>query len=177
MNAMEYVIIIGVLIVLVIAIVAANTKMKSSSLGEQVTLPGNIIFDNLMILTPAIVPFQNGVSTTFMIYENGIMVVQGQDAIEVPWNAITEIEAINHSHISTQGGSVLGGAAVGGILMGEVGALIGGLSGLQSNTVKGHLFYMSFNYSEFGLTTFSIHVGAEIFDFMNLVNQFKNQTN
>lgn len=172
---MEYVIIVGVLIVLLIAIVASNSKVKSTILGEQVTLPGNTIFDNLMILTPTVVPFHNGVSTTFMIYENGIMVVQGQDAIEVPWNAITEIQAINHSQISTHSGSVLGGAAVGGLLMGEVGALIGGLSGMQLNTVKGHLFYMSFIYGEYGLTTFSIMAGGEIFDFINLVNQYIDQ--
>jgi hypothetical protein len=72
--------------------------------------------------------------------------------------------------------SIIGRSVVGGLLFGEIGAIIGGMSGLQQGQehIGGDLFLISFNYAEFGKTVLGVGVENGVVKFLKKYNELNS---
>lgn len=139
-------IILIVVIIIIAIIITVNANKKSDRLGEKVS--GTQISGRLRVLSKNNQTFQDDKEAFIFIYDRGVQIMQSTTVTEVPWGAIYEFNSGNYSQIVNKNKSVIGRAAVGGLLFGDIGAMIGGMSGLQQSQVDvgGDLFVMSFNY-------------------------------
>jgi hypothetical protein len=162
------VLIIVCVIILIIAIVAIANKENYSKTN---------INGKLHILSEKSIPLKNGKEAYFSLSKKGINILQGTVSIDIPFGAIYEVKSSNFSQIINKDKSVGGRAAVGGLLFGEIGAIIGGMSGLQQGQehVGGDLFIISFNYAEFGKTILGIRVENGVIEFLNKYDELSGK--
>ena len=57
-------------------------------------------------------------------------------ATKIPQDSVIKVKAIVNQHITKGAGGTLGGAAVGGLLFGGAGAIVGGLAGGNNKTTR-----------------------------------------
>lgn len=169
---MIWIIVISVVVAITIMIVTLGSK--SDRLGEKVA--GTQIDGLLRIMSKGHETFQNNKLTYWNIYERGVSISQGTTIIEIPWDSISEINTGSYSQFVNKDKSVIGRAAVGGLLLGDVGAVVGGMSGLQQSQVDvgGDLVVISFTY-EGKKTTFGLKATQDLPKFMAAYNRFKNE--
>jgi len=66
---------------------------------------------------------------------------------EVPYSKITNIGHFSESELTSQNKSVVGRAAVGGLLLGPLGAIVGGMSGVNGSKMS-YKTYLVVNYRD-----------------------------
>lgn len=71
---------------------------------------------------------------SLIVYEKGIYISKFK--VEIPFSDIVAISSSTTSSTETKERSVIGRAVVGNFLLGETGAIIGGMSGLKDKKVK-----------------------------------------
>lgn len=165
-------IIVGVVIVFIVVVIIASIPGKSEKLGDDL---GCAISGSLRILSKPSIPLKSNDNTYFTLYDGGISIMQNTTTIEVPWGAIYEINTENFSQIMNKDKSVIGRAAVGGLVFGEIGAIIGGMSGLQQSQehVGGNLFLISFNYGSYGKAILGIRSDYGVLEFVEKYYELK----
>lgn len=75
---------------------------------------------------------------------NGISIHFGFNNFPISYDQIIELKSVSHQQLSSEGKSILGRAAVGWLLLGPAGAIVGGLAGLGSKTIGNYLFTITF---------------------------------
>lgn len=110
---------------------------------------------NLEIASDSIVFFQKGKSPLL--------------SIEI--NKIDNVQTLQEYENTEQNKSVIGRALVGGLLLGGVGAIVGGISGVGTKTKQNTLYYLEITAGE------NIIVLKPFFNSENIANVIKNQIN
>lgn len=67
-------------------------------------------------------------------------------SVYLPYNKIVGVVHTTEKEISEKGKSVLGRAAIGGVLLGPLGAIVGGISGTGKKEKSNLSFYVVINY-------------------------------
>lgn len=70
------------------------------------------------------------------------------DAIRIPYADITAVTILTDKEIAEQSKSVVGRAVVGGILLGPLGAIVGGMSGIGNKQKTVSKYYFIINYTD-----------------------------
>lgn len=83
---------------------------------------------------------------TVAAHTNGISISGGLNFFYIHHAQIIDMKFIKHDNLSVQNKSVIGRAAVGGLILGPLGAVVGGMSGLGSKYKKlgAYLFIINF---------------------------------
>lgn len=179
MEGTLVVLIIFVIIGLCIAgYIAANTSHKSNIVGNS--LPDFKVHGTLYNLSDTLTPFKIGKDALMELHEKGIVISQFgcNTNIEIPFAAMININAINFKEVVSENKSVIGRSAIGGLLLGDIGAIIGGISGLQTGTktISGDLISLEFNYDGVN-TILAIHDPSGVSSFLNMYKELSKTNN
>lgn len=72
--------------------------------------------------------------------------VEKKDPVKIKLQNIINISVVTDKEIIEKSKSVLGRAAIGGLLIGPLGAIVGGISGTGNKTKNKYTYYMVINY-------------------------------
>ena len=89
---------------------------------------------------------EKAVDIAFDDKEQRLKLTEWESVVYIKYNQIVNFAVLTNKDIQTQHKSVLGRAAVGGILLGGLGAVVGGMSGTGSRTDESIDTYVIFNY-------------------------------
>lgn len=80
-------------------------------------------------------------------HTNGICIMSGLTFFYISYQQIIDMKFISHKQLGTEDKSVIGRAVVGGLLLGPLGAVVGGISGVGSKTktIGNYYFVINFN--------------------------------
>jgi|SRR5690606_1242986 len=76
-----------------------------------------------------------------------LVIESGGKSIVLKYEQITAIEPIRHSDLITKDKSVIGRGVVGGVLLGPIGALVGGMSGIGKKKQYGDFLFINYQSS------------------------------
>lgn len=85
-------------------------------------------------------------SASVEAYTNGICVSRGLSSFYISYQQIIDMKFVSHKQLSEVDKSVLGRAVVGGLLLGPLGAVVGGLSGIGTKKKNIGDYYLVINY-------------------------------
>jgi len=92
------------------------------------------------------------------------------DDITIPISKIDRLETISSKQLVDKNGNVVGGAILGGLLAGGVGAIVGGLSGVGNGKVTQLVHYLTIFFKDNSSAVFSFNGYSNKF---GLKNAFK----
>ena len=80
-------------------------------------------------------------------HTNGICIMGGLSFFYISYQQIIDMKFVSHKQLVTEDKSVIGRAVVGNLLLGPLGAVVGGISGVGSKikTVGNYYFVINFN--------------------------------
>ena len=81
-----------------------------------------------------------------LAHTNGITIMRGIDFFHLSYQQIISMNYISHKELSTENKSVVGRAVVGGLLLGPLGAIVGGMSGIGTKTKTLGNYYFAINF-------------------------------
>ncbi len=114
---------------------------------------------------------------------NGKLVIKGKFSntpeVNLKYEQITGITCTTEKEIIEKSKSVVGRAAIGGVLLGPLGAIVGGMSGVGNKQQKKTSYYMIINYkSRDGETkVLSFEVTETIGSWDKLISHVRNKIN
>ena len=87
-------------------------------------------------------------STLVAAHSNGISIAgSGLNLnFNIAYEQIIDMKFVSHKQLSSEDKSVIGRAVVGGLLLGPLGAVVGGISGIGSKTVTLGNYYFAINF-------------------------------
>lgn len=82
-----------------------------------------------------------------LAHTNGICIMGGLTPFYISYQQIIDMKFISHKQLINEDKSVIGRAVVGGLLLGPLGAVVGGISGVGSKTktIGNYYFVINFN--------------------------------
>lgn len=85
-------------------------------------------------------------SCNVLAHTNGICIMRGLNFFYLSYKQIISMKYVSHQQLTTENKSVIGRAALGGLLLGPIGAIVGGISGIGSKTktLGNYLFVINF---------------------------------
>lgn len=117
---------------------------------------------------------------SLMLHTNGICISKGTNFHYISDEQITNMSFATKETIIEQNKSVIGRAAVGGLILGPLGAIIGGISGVGSKSVLKGKYYLVINFWDVytrKLQTILICTQSMPTAFINRFNKEKQQKN
>ena len=83
-------------------------------------------------------------STNIFLADDKIVIEADKRTFEVTYEQLTAAEAMTATDLLTKDKSVIGRAIVGGLLLGPIGAIVGGMSGASKEKMKGNFLILNY---------------------------------
>lgn len=83
-------------------------------------------------------------STNIFLADDKIVIEADKRTFEVTYEQLTAAEAMTATDLLTKDKSVIGRAIVGGVLLGPIGAIVGGMSGIGKEKMKGNFLILNY---------------------------------
>ena len=140
---------------------------------------GSIISDYFK-LTDTLGVYNSGEMVDVVLYDDHLIIMSPvlKQEIKLNYNRITDVYYGLETEIIEQNKSVIGRAIAGGLLLGGVGAVVGGISGTGTKTKKERHFYFIISYtSSTGEDKFIQFEDTRLYKGVKVANKLKELCN